>query len=259
MKLWAFATVLLYLLVLMVFTVPVFLLVYGQWWGREGGGLKLTAAVAAYRDPAYWIWLAVMGLCQALMLVAPLKATRRLTPRRSLFVPILTTGFLLANLILCAIVCILCICFADQGVLLFAILGEFVADDAARMWGFIFGQAGVITSPNVQFVFGIITATAALWLVWGLVFYRFAKSDDPESLVKRSTRWILRGSIAELLVAVPSHIVVRHRHDCCAPVATFWGITTGLSLMLLAFGPGIFFLFVERAARLRPKQAAESV
>jgi hypothetical protein len=65
----------------------------------------------------------------------------------------------------------------------------------------------------------------------------------------------LRGSILELLVAVPSHIVVRHRNDCCAPIGTFWGIVTGISIMLLSFGPGVFFLFVERCQRLHPQTA----
>jgi len=254
MKLWAAATVLLYLLVLLVLTIPAVFLCFGSWWAPEGGGLDLSQAIETYKDPAYWIWLAVMGLCQALMLFAPLKANKRLTPRRPLLLPILTTGFFLANLVLCAIFCIVCIIFSDKGVMVFAVIGEFVANDAAKMWGFIFGQAGVITSVNVQFVFGIITATAAFWLFWGLVFYWFARSDDQQTLIKRSTHWLLRGSIAELLVAVPSHIIVRHRHDCCAPVATFWGITTGLSLMLLAFGPGVFFLFLERAANLKPKE-----
>ena len=43
-------------------------------------------------------------------------------------------------------------------------------------------------------------------------FYRFAKTDDPNTLVKRTTRWLLRGSILELLVAVPSHIIARNRN-----------------------------------------------
>jgi len=34
---------------------------------------------------------------------------------------------------------------------------------------------------------------------------------------------------------------------------TFWGIATGISIMLLCFGPGIYFLFVERFQRLKPK------
>jgi hypothetical protein len=253
MKLWAAVTVLLYLLVLFALSAPVLLLCYGHWWGPEGGGVTLGEAIKLYADPAYWIWLAVLGLCQVLMLFAPVRTEKRLPPKRPLLVPILTTGFLLANLVLCAIVCVLCLCFADGGVMIFAIIGEFVADDAGRIWGLLFGPAGVVTSPGIQFAFGVITATSVFWLLWGLTFYWSARSADPQSLIKRSTRWIFRGSIAELLVAVPSHLVVRHRHDCCAPIATFWGITTGLSLMLLAFGPGVYFLFVERANRLRPK------
>ena len=73
--------------------------------------------------------------------------------------------------------------------------------------------------------------------------------------LKRATRWLLRGSILELLVAVPSHVIVRRRDDCCAPAGTFWGIATGISVMLLCFGPGVFFLFVERCRRLKPNPA----
>ena len=67
----------------------------------------------------------------------------------------------------------------------------------------------------------------------------------------RAVNWLLRGSVAELLVAVPTHVIVRRRDDCCAPAATFWGIVTGLSVLLLAFGPGVYFLFARRAAALR--------
>jgi hypothetical protein len=37
------------------------------------------------------------------------------------------------------------------------------------------------------------------------------------------------GSILELLVAVPSHIIVRRRGDCCAPLGTFCGTATGIA------------------------------
>jgi hypothetical protein len=256
MKLWAVLTVFLYFLVLVLFTVPLLILVYGDWWGPKGGGITLKDSISLYKEAGYWVWVGFMVISQAVMLFTPARSRERLPPRRPLLVPILIAGFLLANLILCAIVCVLCLCLSDKGVMVFAVIGEFVANDAAKMWGFIFGKAGMLFSTNVQFAFGIITATAAFWLFWALVFYWFAKSDDPDSLVQRSTRWILRGSIAELVVAVPTHIAVRHRQDCCAPVATLCGIATGLAVLLMAFGPGVYFLFRERARRLKPGKHA---
>src|SRR2546423_5017802 len=254
MKLWAFATVLLYFFILLILTIPVLLIAYGAWWGPPSAGLNLREAASIYKESAYWIWISVMVAAQAFLLFSPASSRERLRPRRGLVVPILITAFLLANLALCAVTCIVCLCFSDKGIMIFAVLGELVADDTGRMWGFFLGKAGIVSSTNVQFIFGIITATAAFWLVWGLVFYWFAKSDCPDSLINRCTRWLIRGSIAELLVAIPTHIAVRHRHDCCAPVATLCGIATGLSVLLIAFGPGIYFLFLERVQRLRSKQ-----
>ena len=101
----------------------------------------------------------------------------------------------------------------------------------------------------------MIVSVFVFWALWAFIFGSFAKSDDPNAFILRATGWLLRGSILELLIAVPSHIIVRRRGDCCAPIGTFWGITTGISVMLLCFGPGVFFLFVERFRRLQPKSA----
>jgi hypothetical protein len=76
--------------------------------------------------------------------------------------------------------------------------------------------------------------------------------------MRRLTAWLLRGSILELLVAVPAHVIVRQREDCCAPAATFWGLATGLTVMLMSFGPGVFFLFAARMRRLKPKAQARA-
>jgi hypothetical protein len=110
-----------------------------------------------------------------------------------------------------------------------------------------------VTPSGFQITFGGVVTLLAFWLIWAIIFRNFARADDPDSLLKCSTRWLLRGSILELLVAVPSHIFVRRRDDCCAPAGTFWGIATGISVMLLRFGPGVFFLFIERFERLKPK------
>ena len=250
MKRWAFLTVLLYLLILVIVTVPAVLLAFGTW-GRPGrSSVSLLDALQGYQEWGYWVWLGVMGLGQMLLLLVPLgMAERRLTPRRPLLIPVMTTSFFLANIIFGTIVSLLCAIFTENGLDVFAFVGALARTGSTTHNT---GTGGTGTS-TLDYVVGTIAVIALLWLVWGVIFYRFSRADAPDALVKRSTRWLLRGSILELLVAVPSHIIVRNRNDCCAPMGTFWGITTGLSIMLLCFGPGVFFLFVERVNRLRPQ------
>src|SRR5207248_5299241 len=102
MKRWALLTVLLYLLALVVLTVPVVLVTFGEWWGRKKSAeISVSDAFAIYQEWGYWIWLGIMGLGQALLLLVPVAiARRRLPARRPLLIPIITTGFLLANIFL---------------------------------------------------------------------------------------------------------------------------------------------------------------
>ena len=63
----------------------------------------------------------------------------------------------------------------------------------------------------------VVLITLGLWFLWGGLFYRFRKSTDPDALTNRLMRWLLAGSVLELLVAVPSHIIVRRRGDLLRP------------------------------------------
>lgn len=92
------------------------------------------------------------------------------------------------------------------------------------------------------------------WLVWGILFYRGFSNGNPRSFVSMFNGWLLRGSILELLVAIPSHIISRHRHECCAPPITLIAIATGLSVALMSFGPAMFFLFAKRIKDKKGKQ-----
>jgi hypothetical protein len=86
--------------------------------------------------------------------------------------------------------------------------------------------------------------------LWTAVFYRMSRYENPEDVITRQCRYLFRGSILELLIAVPTHIVARSRDYCCAGFMTFIGITLGIAVLLLSYGPGVFFLFVERWHRL---------
>jgi hypothetical protein len=243
MKRWAILTFLFYALTLLLLTVPVLLIAFGAW-GNDGHGLALKNAAHVYRHWGYWLWLAVLVGGQASLLLLPINiAERRLPARRPLRVPALVTGFFLANLLFAGLLAVFCAAFKEEGFGIFSVLTSFKANEVAP--------------SNLNTLVGMFVTVLVFWFIWAAIFHKFAKADDPDALLKRSTRWLLRGSILELLVAVPSHIIVRRRDDCCAPAGTFWGIATGVSIMLLCFGPGVFFLLVERFARLKPNTQSD--
>jgi len=97
-------------------------------------------------------------------------------------------------------------------------------------------------------------ALVIFWLVWGAVFIKCYADRNGLSFTSHLTRWLLRGSILELLVAIPSHIISRHRKECCAPDVTLLGMAMGLAVALMSFGPGVFFLFAQRIRNKKAKQ-----
>jgi hypothetical protein len=250
MKRWAVLTVLLYALALLLLTAPVILIAFGNWGLNKNNGKALHDALQIYLAWGYWLWLAVMVAGQALLLLLPISiAERRLPARRPLKAPIIVTAFFLANLCFAGLFSILCAIFTDRAFNYFDLFAMFTTGAS---------QNGQPTNNNSGWgtLFTMILTVLVFWLIWTIVFSRFAKTSEPETLLKRATHWLLRGSILELLVAVPSHVIVRRRDDCCAPAGTFWGIATGISVMLLCFGPGVFFLFVERFNRLKPGKSS---
>jgi hypothetical protein len=104
----------------------------------------------------------------------------------------------------------------------------------------------------------LLPVVLVVWALWTLIFYRTSRDVAPLDVITRQCRFLLRGSILELLVAVPTHIVARARDYCCAGFWTFLGIAFGVSVMLFSFGPGVFFLFAQRWKRLQPQPGREA-
>ena len=75
----------------------------------------------------------------------------------------------------------------------------------------------------------------------------------PEVVANKLHRWLLAGSVLELLVAVPTHVVVRRREECCAGMATGLGICIGIGVMIVAFGPSVALLYYRRWKQITPK------
>lgn len=216
---WAFVTVLLYIcLVVIVFMPLVF-------WVAFYNEVEVDASdiLEGYTAWQFWLLCGIIMVIQALMLLFPVKtAAVAPKPQRLIWVPLVTVGLLFSILVLGVVWSILMAIWGDD------ILGDYFS--------------------LASFAFVIFC-----WIVWLLVFYRFYRGVEAKTLFRRITTWLIRGSIVELLVAVPSHIIVRRRGDCSAPGFTWLGIAAGLVIMALAFGPGLFFLFRQRFERMKPR------
>jgi hypothetical protein len=218
MKRWAVIVAILYSLILGVLSVPGILLAF-----MPNTGLKEAAGI--YGQWQWWLLLAVMGLAQAALLAVPVRwASRRPMTRRPLALTVLSASLMMGGLVIGAL----------------SSLYEFAVRDKGDSW---------IIWPAVGL--GV-----AAWCAWALIFFRMSRTVEPGDLVSRLCRCLLKGSILELLIAVPTHIVARCRDYCCAGFMTFFGLTLGMSVMLFSFGPGVFFLFVARWRRLHPDHDA---
>ncbi|MCY3023255.1 MAG: hypothetical protein NTW87_30120 [Planctomycetota bacterium] len=218
-KHWAFLTVLLYGVTCAALVWPVIIAAFA--WREHGPNPR--EALDIYKQLTFWLIIDVLMVLQCLFLLLPIEvAKERPVPRRRwVFVAIaaaLMMGVLVGGLV----------CAVGEAVT----LTPFIIEDHGE-WIWAVSLAGLG------------------WVAWTIVFLRQAFAKDSASAFDRAVRCLITGSVAELLVAIPCHVYVRSKDYCCAGVSTTFGLLTGLAVLLFAFGPGVLFLFVARARRLR--------
>jgi len=217
MKNWALLVTGLYLLIIVILTVPVILLAFVP-------AVGLGDALKTYLFLPYWLWLAIMVVSQFALLGVPVQvASLRPVSRGSIWRTVLAGGLMAGGLAAGAFASFYEFVFRDQ-------------DHSKHNW-----------SGWTALILGLLT-----WCIWAKIFSRMSYQTEPADLVTRQCRALLKGSVLELLIAVPTHIVARCRDYCCAGLLTFLGLTMGISVMLFAFGPAVLFLFVQRWKRLHP-------
>ncbi len=217
MKRWALLVAGLYVVILAILAVPGIWLAFGLHSGSVSPG-------QVYLTLPTWLWLGVLGLSQFALLAVPVRvASRQPVTRGPVWRTVLAGGLMAGGLAVGA----------------FLSIYEFVFPDQHRTnWsGWSALSLGALT-----------------WVIWALIFLRMSRRVQPNDLVSRLCRWLFTGSVLELLIAVPTHIVARGRNYCCAGFLTFFGLTMGVSVMLFAFGPAVFILYVRRWQRLHPME-----
>jgi len=171
-----------------------------------------------------WALLVILVLfvCQLIMLMAPIKdAGPGDFKKRNIWTTIIFTSLSLA-LLAAAVVCCICV----------TLIGD------KRDPIVFLGTIGFVTS----------------WIFWALVFRKhFEQSVNVRKTVHGCSRMLFAGSILEWIVALGSHMVVRWRGDCSSPVVTAVALSLGTAIAFLSFGPGLFYYFLERKARMTPR------
>lgn len=219
MKRWGLLVCFIYVATLLALAYPLAAVCWGE--DLQPSGVQ--------ESMGFWlIWLGVMLVGQVSLLFLPIKPkVSRPRSRRRLIFPVIVTSLLTGVLHLLLITDIAIAFMGDKG------LGWF--------------GAGLV-KPNGYLLTGV---CAYIWVFWGLIFWWFSRRRSEDTVAKRILQWLFIGSALELLVAVPTHVACRQRDDCCAPMASFLGIATGIAIMLMCFGPGVFWLYVERVRRKR--------
>jgi len=162
-----------------------------------------------------WAFLLIVG--QALLLFVSVDTSfRRVQPRRHIGVAIGTVAMAVGLLSALAALSIVAAIFGDD----------------------------MLPDSELVFVIEVFAPVAIFWAGWAYVFHRYKAGDAAR--LERFVAWLIKGSILELLVVVPCHVIVRQREDCSAPGVTGYGIATGIAVMLMAFGPSVLFLYQKR-------------
>ena len=178
--------------------------------------LLSTDFMAVLKEWITWVPIAVVLSGQALLLFLSVDTSqKRLKPRTHIAASVTVSSMLFGLLSFAVILC---------------------ADAAIR--------ADSFGDKYLDYLGGPLGFWGILWALWALVFYLYCRRSA--GFTARVISWLLKGSVLELLVAVPCHVIVRRRGDCSAPAVTSFGIVTGIAVMLLCFGPSVLFLFKKR-------------
>lgn len=219
MKNWALIVAGLYVLIFAILTVPAAMLAFVPTLGPVN-------AAGVYLSWQFWLCLAVMFAAQFGLLSVPVYlANLRPVTRGPIWRTVLGGGLMAGGLVFGAVL----------SIYEFVWGGQTDNNNSGAWWGW------------AAIILGLL-----MWCIWTIIFIRISGATEPVDLVSRQCRSLFKGSILELLIAVPTHIVARYRDYCCAGFMTFIGLTMGISVMLFAFGPAVLVLYVKRWQRLHP-------
>jgi hypothetical protein len=223
---WPFATILLYELLFVLFLIPVLFVIFMTVGQPDGNFFDIplrywaefysTLFTFPYTEVRIiWLIIAAMLGVQASLLIIPVRVThQRPRPQRGIWWTATMAGLLYTTLLFFAALSIIAVVWNED-----------------------------VPEALIWFIVAILPIN---WVAWAMVFGLFGRSMEPRDYIQRLTQWLIRGSIFELLIAVTSHIIVRHQNVFGACFLTAGSITVGLSVMFFVVGIRLYFRYADR-------------
>ena len=90
-----------------------------------------------------------------------------------------------------------------------------------------------------------------LWAGWTVAFAVYWRSLDRHTALSRVFRFLLAGTVLEMLLTVPAHawVLSRRGEECYCQRATWTGVAFGCTAALWLFGPGTLLLWMRERRR----------
>jgi len=181
MKYWGLMVAVLYVLVFVLVIMPLLIWILpsaqaGMTWWQDL--LEMTKSIFSSLEDAtpVLIYLGTVLLAQAALLSVPVNITRKRPVTKKTIIPVVIATSLMMGLLVAGV-------------------GFAVDETFAR------GSSSSRTSLMILAVFLL------MWGFWARIFFRWSKKMEPKDFIERQCKYLFRGSILELLVVVPAHIL----------------------------------------------------
>jgi hypothetical protein len=101
----------------------------------------------------------------------------------------------------------------------------------------------------------LIVVLGLQWLVWVGIVWVYAVRWPRVIFFARVVQMLLAGSLFELLVSIPAHLVVSRRPGCFVGLGTMLGIIAGIVVLAFTCGPAAVWLMLRGS--LTPREQVE--
>ncbi|MGD0598138.1 MAG: hypothetical protein ABSA64_11545 [Sedimentisphaerales bacterium] len=111
----------------------------------------------------------------------------------------------------------------------------------------LFSGKFVIDMGTALLRYAFLLIPLALWCFWSVIFCVYWRQSDSYTWAGRVIRGLIAGSVLELIVAVP--VYATRQETCYCARGSYAGLVFAGTVLLWAFGPGIFILFAREKQR----------